>query len=96
MTIKEMFKKVEGFNEVAEIVNTEKAHIWFGEKICRSIVDGESFATFAEFRKYIRKYYVKEVAERIINDGEWKINSEREIIGVNGRAVTFEVYIEQA
>ena len=96
MTIKELFKKVDGFNEVAEMIGTQKARIWFAERICgTTVLDGEWFATFADFRKYVRRFYVKEVADRIINDDEWQVNGDHGIAGVNGRALTFEVYIEQ-
>ena len=55
MKIKEMFSKVEGFNELAEIMGVEKAEIWFGDVLCAGVTDGESFTSYTEFRKYIRR-----------------------------------------
>lgn len=96
MKIKEMFKKVEGFNDLAELMNASKAHIWFAYKIGgTSIREGAAFTDYAEFRKYIRKEYFPDVSEFILNDDGWQINGEREFINCHGRAMEFELYIEQ-
>lgn len=95
MKIKEMFKKVEGYNELAEVMNAEKAHIWFADKLCCSLTDGDSFTDYSEFRKYVRREYVKDVADFILNSDEWEMNSEADYTSNSGRVLTFEIYIER-
>ena len=95
MKIKEMFKKVEGYNELAEVIGTEKAHIWFADKICESITDGESFTDYNEFRKYVRREYLKDIADFILNSDEWEMNGEVEYTRSTGRVLTFELYIDR-
>lgn len=94
MKIKDVFKKVEGFNELAELMNADKAVVWFADKI-GPITDGHSISSYETFRKHIRKEYFKDVADFILNDDGWEINSEREYINVHGRTMEFELYIEQ-
>jgi hypothetical protein len=95
MRIKEMFKKVDGYNELAEVMNTEKAHVWFADKICSSITDGESFTEYGEFRKYIRREYFKDVADFILNSDVWEMNGETDFTSKTGRVLTFELCIER-
>jgi hypothetical protein len=95
MKIKELFKKLEGYNELAELMNTEKAHIWFGDKLCTVITNGDSFTDFSKFRKYVRKEYFKEVADFILNSDGWEFNQEVSFTNNAGRVIPFELYIEQ-
>ena len=74
MKMKEMFKKVETYNEIAELMNTHKAKIQFGEKF-----HSERFVNFSEFKKYIHSEYIDEVAEKILKSEEWEIDGEVEI-----------------
>ena len=93
MKIREMFKKVEAYNELAEIMNGGKAHVWFAEKSVITI--GDAFKDYNEFRKYIRREYFKDVEDFILNSDEWEINSEKTFTNNFGNEMTFEVYIEQ-
>lgn len=93
MKIREMFKKVEAYNELAEIMNGEKAHVWFAEKSVITI--GDAFKDYNEFRKYIRREYFKDVEDFVLNSDEWEINSEKTFTNNFGNEMTFEVYIEQ-
>lgn len=95
MKIRDMFKKVEGYNELADVMNTEKAHIWFADVMAMGLIkNGENFKTYAEFRKYVRREYIKEVADFILNSDEFEMNSEKEFTHGFSTA-TYEVYIEQ-
>lgn len=47
MTIKEMFKKIEAYNEVADIMNTSKARLYFEYETHW----GEKKDDFKSFRK---------------------------------------------
>ena len=75
MKMKDMFKKVEAYNEIAELMHTSKAKIQFGEGLFSS----ERFENYSDFKKYVRHEYIKEVAEEILNAEEWEIDGELEI-----------------
>jgi len=77
MTIKEMFKKVETYNEVAELMRETKAKIYFASGNYH--YSGESFTDYNSFRKWIKKEYIKEVAEIILKDDSWEFDGEREL-----------------
>ncbi len=62
MTIKEMFKKIETYNEIAEMVKTEKLRIYVNIGHFHSI----GFSDFNSFKKYIRNEYIREVEEAIL------------------------------
>lgn len=91
MKLRELFKKVEAYNELAEIMNTFKAHIWFADKTFSTSAFGYPFATYAGFRKYIRCEYIKEVADAILSSDDWQINNEKEIRTQYGKTLTFEI-----
>ena len=93
MKMKEMFKKVEGYNEISELVNGDKIHVWFAENSVISF--GKSFTEYNEFRKYIRREYFKDVADFILGSDEWEMNSEKEFTNDIGRTLNFEVYVER-
>ena len=94
MKIKEAFKKLDTYNELAEMMNGDKMHVYFAETTS-GIGFGESFNSFADFRKYIRNEYCKEIADRILNDEGWELNEENELSGFAGRfsdkALRFEL-----
>ena len=57
MTMKELFKKIEAYNEIAKIMGTDKAQIYFADvdpKFGTSL-GGEHFDDFVTFRKYAMK-----------------------------------------
>ena len=70
----ELFKKVEAYNEIAELMMTQKARIYFADTtyVC---CFGEHFTSYSEFRKYIRREYIKEVADQILS-GDWEFDKE--------------------
>lgn len=74
MKIKDIFKKVETYNELAEIMQTTKVQISFGEKW-----HSEKFDNFNDFKKYIRHEYVKDIVDGILNSEDWEIDGEIEI-----------------
>lgn len=74
MKIKKLFEKVETYNEVAELMHTNKAQIAF--------IDGhisERFTSFGDFRKYIRREYIKCVADAILNSDAWSFEEGVEV-----------------
>ena len=84
MKMKDMFKKMETYNEVAEVMMVTKAKIQFGEKW-----HSERFDNFNDFKKYIRNEYIKEVADKILNFEGWEIDGESTIEGNWGESTFF-------
>lgn len=78
MTLKKLFEKLESYNEVAELMNTRKAHIYFTtySPEFKNIRFGEAFSYYEEFRKYIRKEYIKETADFILKSDGWNFDKE--------------------
>ena len=70
MTLKDLFKKVETYNEIAEMMRTYKAKIYF----CDSFFSGEHFDTFEALRKYARKEYIKDLADRVLKFDGWEFD----------------------
>lgn len=70
MTIKEMLKAVETYNEVAELVGSQKA----------VLVMGDEFSSRTEvhnmkaFRKLVKEEYIEEMAEAILNSKNYEFN----------------------
>lgn len=79
MTMKEMFKKVETYNEVAEMMRTDKASVYFYDTN-GSWTSGEHFRTYNDFRKHIRNEYIKEVADLILKADTFEMDSETSFI----------------
>lgn len=80
MTLKELFKKVETYNEIAEMMHSRKAKIHFYMRASGcNICFGESFESFESLRKYIRNEYLKETADAILKCSDWELDQEIEI-----------------
>lgn len=75
MTLKDMMKKVETYNEIADLMGTQKAEIAFVD-----YPRSERFKTYSELRRYIRQEYVKSLAELILNDSTWEMNEPTTLI----------------
>jgi hypothetical protein len=95
MKIKEAFKKVEVYNEIADLENEKRKVIWFADVIAECIRDGTTFTSFDSFRKYVRKNYIKDVADQILNE-DWELNSEKEIVNNVGRTMKLVLYVTAA
>lgn len=95
MKIKEAFKKVETYNEIADLENEKRKVIWFADVIAECIRDGATFTSFDAFRKYVRKNYIKDIADQILNE-DWELNSEKEIVNNTGRTIKLELYVTAA
>lgn len=96
MKIKEAFKKVETYNEIAELTHEGLKEIWFEETIAYSITNGVGFTDYAEFRKHVRKEYFKDVADMILESDDWTLNGEKEIVSKSGHEMMFGLYITAA
>ncbi len=78
MTLKKLFEKVNNYNEVAEMMNTRKAQIYFYscESEFKNFCFGEHFKTYEDLRKWVRKEYIKEVADFILKSDDWELDKE--------------------
>ena len=77
MTLKEMFKKVETYNEIAELMRTYKTMISFYD--CGAY-HGQRVKSYDELRRWVRKEYIKEIADQILKCDTWEFD----------KAITFE------
>ena len=78
MTMKELFKKVETYNEIAEMMGTDKAKLVLtdiDDKFGYAKVEG-SFKTYKEFTKFVKDEYFKDVAENLIKSKDWEMDGE--------------------
>lgn len=89
MTLREMFKKVETYNEIAELMRTDKASIYFAERVRAGIIcSGQHFRSYSDLSKYIRREFFKEVADKLLKADNWEIDGEMEI-SFAGRTFTY-------
>lgn len=92
MKIKEMIKKVEAYNEIAEITGGQKMVLHFYE-----MTTTEKATEYKQISKFIRETYIKIVADAIL-DGEYDFETDK-VITVTGAdgyvhtlTVGFEIY----
>lgn len=85
MTLREMFKKVETYNEIANLMHTDKAVIEFSE----GIVTHEKFDSYKEMSKFIKREYIKEVADKILK-ADWELDGEIEFSWTDAFGTTWE------
>lgn len=79
MTMKKLFEKLEMYNEVAELMHTSKAHIYFSNGDPESTLRfGEAFSYYNEFRKYVRNEFNRESAEFILKSSDWDFDKDVE------------------
>ena len=78
MTLKKLFEKVNAYNEIAEMMNTRKAQIYFysRETEFKLVTFGEHFKTYEDLRKYVRKEYIKEMADFVLKSDDWDLDKE--------------------
>ena len=76
MTVKELFAKVAAYNELAELMHATKAKINFYDGMCHY---GETFESFKDFRKWLKKNYIDEVADQILKLTDVEFDKEFEI-----------------
>lgn len=75
MTIKEMIKKVEAYNEVANVMGTEKAVLKFEY----GFGWGKEVEDLASFKKYMKDEFIKEMVDAIMNFKEYEFDKDFEI-----------------
>lgn len=74
MTMKELFKKVETYNEIAELMKTDKAQLVL-TNIDNGFISVEGhFKSYKDFTKYVKGELFPDVAENLIKSKDWEID----------------------
>lgn len=75
MTMKEMFKKIEAYNDIADLMRSTKAKISLedGDGCCRQM---GRFSNYEEFSKFVKHEYIKEVADKLLKYDNWDVDKE--------------------
>ena len=91
MTYKEMVKKINTYNEIAEMIGNEKAEL-------RVQFDGYGYSEKVEdaksFRKLITENYIDCCAKAILNYSEYEFNKQAELSCTDSCGTEFTVKIE--
>ena len=74
MTIKEMFKKIETYNEVAEMVKTDKLIICI-----RIGFEGVCFENYKSFKKYAKENFVDELITVLTEKNDFTFDETYEV-----------------
>lgn len=83
MTLKQMFQKMENYNEVAEMMGAQKARICFSDNtLCVSMF--ERFSSYSDLRKYINREYFKNIADQILKSSDWEFDADWHCEGTSG------------
>lgn len=67
MTIKEMLKKIEAYNEVTEHLTIDRACLCFEDQIGPVVCNREYITDYNSFALFIRANYIKEMAKAILS-----------------------------
>ena len=76
MRMMDLFEKVASYNEIAEVMGTEKVKVRFCSILAEHEYGGLYFERYWDFRQYVRAEYADEVAACILNRGGWKFNED--------------------
>jgi len=84
MTIRELFQKIDGYNEIAEIMKTDKVELYFQD--CDICSFGTKFETYSDFRKFVKREYVELLADAVLKFDGWQFETESVIPWRDGSA----------
>ena len=88
MKIREIFNKIENYNEIANYIS------YSSDKVAIEFSDGRysssQFSNFKEFRKFVKDEYINEVANFILNYDGWEVG-QTEPYNLGGNIMDFEV-----
>ena len=74
MTLREMFKKVEAYNEIAALMRTEEAKINLVE--CDGCYFGETFSDYKSLTRYVKTEFIKELADLVLKCDQYEFDKE--------------------
>lgn len=69
MKAKELFKKIEAHNELAQIIGDHEyaVTLWYNDETIKDDDNNYKIATYSEFKKMVKNVFVRCMAERIID-----------------------------
>lgn len=94
MKIAEMIKKIDSYNEVAELIRQPKMTLKFSVRYALTV----EITNLKDFRKYIRNEYIPEMADAILSYDGYSFYEEATIQCTDKfgddlhEEITFEVY----
>jgi len=80
MKAKELFKKIEAHNELAQIIGDHEyaVTLWYNDETIRDDDNNYKIGTYNEFKKMVKSVFVKSMAERLL-DLDFNPNEEQVI-----------------
>ena len=72
MTLKEMFKKIEGYNQIAEIMGTDKIYLGFNIN-----ASDERFTNLKDLKKWVNEEFIEELASVVLNFDQYEFDTDR-------------------
>lgn len=89
MKIKDMIKKIEDYNEIAEIVGGAKMELHFRDQMA---FGSQIIWNYKLFSGFIRHEYLDSVAKAILN-GDYEFEKESKIMVQDHTGFTFDVAV---
>lgn len=88
MTIREMIKKIDGYNEIAEVIRQDQVEL----RICVGYCTSVKVGSYREIASYLRHEYITDMANAILaGDYEFCTETEISIVDVFGDTLTEKV-----
>lgn len=88
MTIKEMCKKIDGYNDIARVIRQDQVEL----RICVGYHTSVKVDSYKQLAKYLRYEYITEMANAILaGDYEFCTETEISIVDVFGDTLTEKV-----
>ena len=75
MTIKEMVKKVEAYNDVAEVIRGTKLEL----RMCVGFSMSTKVSNLSELRKYMKREFIDELTSAILDRNDYEFDETKEI-----------------
>lgn len=74
MTLKQMFNKIKGYNDIAEVVRTDKVYIGFNI----DMTDGR-FYDFKSLKKWLDTMFIDELVEKVLAFDQYEFDNDYNI-----------------
>lgn len=74
MTLKQMFNKIKGYNDIAEVVRTDKVYIGFSI----DMTDGR-FYDYKSLKKWLNGMFIDELVEKVLEFDQYDFDDDFQI-----------------
>ena len=95
MTMRELFKNVECYNEMAVLMDADKAAINFANVANGLYIGGDTYNNYADFRKWVKRDYLPEVAQKILTAKDCEFDRVFEFYWRGGKAEFSVVLVQE-